>query len=57
MARYVNGAPTNIIIDGVSYRVRVRISSSLVEGTVLLSSDGYVLTDTDGAYITVREDN
>lgn len=58
MALYLgSGEKRRVILGGVVYRLNFFSTIPLTNGAILLSSDNYVLKDSSGLYITVKEDN
>lgn len=55
MAFYFNGEDKNFILNGVIYWLHVNEPLEIVEGVKMKSSDGYILTDANGMYITLKE--
>ena len=45
-----------IILDGVPYYLNLFTKIIITNGNMLLSSDGYILQDSNGLYLTAKED-
>jgi hypothetical protein len=56
MALYLGGEKVKLNLDGVTYYLNVFSETTIINGIRLLSSDGYVLTDSNGLYLTTKED-
>ena len=55
MALYLGGSkPQRVILDGVVYKFNLVPVVPITNGIGLLSSDGYVLKDSEGLYITIN---
>lgn len=48
MALYVGGQKYNLILNGIAYLINAFPSLSNIDDIILLSSDGYMLTDVEG---------
>lgn len=58
MALYLgDGKKYKIVIAGVTYCLYVGSAAQILAGTVMLSSDGYILVDSNGLYITAKEND
>lgn len=58
MALYLgNSEELKIYINGVRYKMNLysELMKPVVEGIMLLSSEGYILKDTNGLYLTAKE--
>lgn len=57
MALYLGSSDQQkVILDGVVYRFNLFTSAPITNFIRLLSSDNYTLKDTNGLYLTVKED-
>lgn len=57
MALYLGSSDQQkIILDGVVYRFNLYSSTPITNHIRLLSSDNYILKDSNGLYLTVKED-
>ena len=57
MALYLgSGEKLKINIKGGSYFVNFYSSTPIISGVTLLTSDGYILKDTNGLYLTAQEE-
>ena len=57
MALYLGSSDKLIInIDNVIYQLNIFSTIPIVNGIKLLSSDGYMLKDSNGLYLTSKED-
>ena len=58
MGLYLDGSEKlKIILNGVVYKVNIYSSGTIVKGIRLLSSDNYILQDSNGVYLTVSDTN
>lgn len=57
MAVYLGGKQVSINMNGVCYRVEIYTTPTVLNYVALVTSDGHMLADVNGAYITVKEDN
>ena len=55
MALFLGNDKVKINIDGVLYNLNFISSSLILNGIQLLSSDGYILRDRNGLYLTSKE--
>ncbi len=55
MALYFNGEKLKINIDNTVRKVASYVTAPIVNGIMLLSSDNYVLKDSNGVYLTTKE--
>lgn len=56
MALYLgNSTKLKINIGNESYSIKVFSETPIVNGIMLLSSDNYILKDSKGLYLTVKE--
>lgn len=55
MALYFGGDKRKLNLGGTAYRLNLGATTLVISGICLLSSDGYVLTDSNGIYLTVEE--
>lgn len=56
MALYLGSNKVKINIDGIVYNLNLYSENAITNGVKLLSSDGYILQDKNGVYITAKED-
>ena len=56
MGLYLGSEKVKVILNGVLYNLNIYSSIPIMNGIMLLSSDGYILQDSDGAYLTAKED-
>lgn len=57
MALYLGSSDQQkVILDGVVYRFNLFTSTPITNFIRLLSSDNYTLKDSNGLYLTVKED-
>lgn len=52
MALYVNSQKWNLRLNGITYLINAFPSLSNISDIILLSSDGYMLTDVEGFSLT-----
>ncbi len=58
MALYLgNGEKLKININNIKYSLKILTETPVFDGVRLLSSDNYVLKDSNGLHLTVKEDN
>ena len=57
MALYLGSNKVQININNVKYSMRLFSETFIANGIRLLSSDGYILQDSNGIYLTAKEDN
>lgn len=55
MALYLGGDKLKINLDGVVYRLNLISQTPILNGIKLLSSENYILKDSNGLYLTVKE--
>lgn len=56
MALYLgNGEKVKIKLNNVLYNMNLYSSTPILNGIMLLSSEGYVLKDANGLYLTAKE--
>lgn len=55
MALYLGPNKLKVNLNGVVYNVNLFSETPISDGIRLLSSDGYILKDFDGLYLTVKE--
>ena len=55
MGVYLGTNKVRVIMDGVLYDLHIAEVAPVITGIKLLSSDGYVLKDLNGLYITTKE--
>lgn len=57
MALYLGSSDKQkVILDGVVYRFNLFTTAPITNFIRLLSSDNYILKDSEGLYLTVEED-
>lgn len=59
MALYLDGEKLKVNLDGKIYRFNLLPDTyePVISGIKLLSSEGYILKDINGTYLTVLDDN
>ena len=58
MALYLgNSEKLKIILDGKAYKINLYSEVPTTNGIKLLSSDGYILKDINGLFITSKEES
>lgn len=59
MALYLGSDKINrkVILNNIEYCFRLFTKTPMTNGIRLLSSDDYTLKDSNGLYLTVKEDN
>lgn len=55
MALYLGSNKVKINLDGVAYYLNLYSTTAIVNGIALLSSDDYILKDSNGLYLTAKE--
>ena len=45
------------LVNGGAFRLSIPSSTPITNGSLLLSSDNYILKDSRGVYLTAKEDN
>ena len=56
MALYLDNDKVKINFDGATYRFNLVVVTPSIVGVKLLSSDDYILKDSNGLYLTSKED-
>ena len=56
MALYLGSEKVKLIFDNTKYQLNLYSEKLITNGIILLSSDGYMLKDLDGLYLTAKED-
>lgn len=56
MALYLGSEKVKINLSGIEYALNIFSEKPIVNGVLMLTSEGYILTDADGVYITLKED-
>lgn len=57
MALYLGGGgQQKVVVNGVVYRFNLYSSTPITNHIRLLSSDNYILKDSNGLYLTAKED-
>lgn len=51
MALYLGGTKVKINLAGIAYKLNLRNTAPTIVGTSLLSSDNYILIDSNGVYL------
>lgn len=57
MALYLGNNKVKININNVIYSMKLFSETLITNGIRLLSSEGYILKDSNGLYLTAKEDN
>lgn len=55
MALYLGGDKLKINLDGVVYRLNLISQIPILNGIKLLTSENYILKDSNGLYLTAKE--
>ena len=55
MALYLGRDKVNINLNGVAYCLNLYSIAPITNGVLLLSSDDYILIDSNGTYLTSKE--
>ena len=55
MALYLNGESKQIFLNGIAYYLNIGCIPKPIEGILIKSSDGYIITDSNGEYLTLKE--
>ena len=56
MALYLGSTgKRNLVLDNTKYRLNIFSTKTILNGIKLMSSDLYVLKDSNGTYLTVKE--
>ena len=56
MALYLGSEKVKINLNGVVYNLNLFSTTPILNGVLLLSSEGYILKDANGIYLTAKED-
>ena len=56
MALYLGSDIIKVNINGVAYKLNLFSTTPIFNGMLLLSSDNYILKDSNGLYLTAKED-
>ena len=56
MALYLGNNKIKINLNNVIYSLKLFSETPIVNGIKLLSSEGYILKDSNGLYLTAKED-
>lgn len=56
MALYLGNDKIKVNINGIVYNLNLFSETLILNGVRLLSSEGYILRDVNGIYITAKED-
>ena len=57
MAIYVGGQKHKFILDGRVFGFNISIPNSITDNIKLLSSENYILKDTDDVYLTLEKED
>lgn len=57
MAVYLDNRMAKININGVVYKLNLFSTTPIFNGTLLLSYENYLLKDSNGVYLTAKEEN
>lgn len=55
MALYLGNKKVKINLNGIVYSLNLFSSNLILNGVVLLSSENYILRDSNGLYLTTKE--
>lgn len=55
MALYLNNESKTIYLNGVAYWLHIGTKSDPIKGIVIKTSDNYIVTDSSGVYLTLKE--
>lgn len=55
MALYLGKDAVKINLNGIVYSLNLFSSNPILNGVLLLSSEGYILRDSNGLYLTTKE--
>ncbi len=56
MALYLGSEKVKVNLNGVIYCLNLFSKNPIINGIKLLSSEGFILKDSNGLYLTVKED-
>lgn len=56
MALYIGNEKIKINLDGIKYYLNLFSKTPITNGIRLLSSDGHILKDSNGLYLTFKEE-
>jgi predicted transcriptional regulator len=56
MALYLGNSKRKINLNRLTYRANLSFIKSVINSIKLLSSDGYILKDSNGLYLVAKED-
>jgi hypothetical protein len=56
MALYIGAKKVRINLDGIAYYLNLFSKTPITNGVRLLSSEGYILKDSNGLYLTTKEE-
>lgn len=56
MALYLGSEKKKLNLSGLTYCLNLFSATTIVNGIQLLSSDNYVLKDSNGLYVTAKEE-
>ena len=55
MALYLGDSKVKINLNGIVYSLNLFSSNPILNGVVLLSSENYILKDSNGVFLTTKE--
>lgn len=55
MALYLGNDKVKINLDSIVYNLNLYSATPITNGVILLSSDNYILKDSNGLYLTTKE--
>ena len=55
MGLYLGSKEVDIVLNGNIFYLNIFSETPITDGVLLKSSDGYILKDTNGAYIIAKE--
>ena len=55
MALYFGNDKRKICLDGIDYSAKLFSEVDIIDGIMMLSSEGSILKDSTGAYLTVKK--
>jgi len=57
MALYLGSEKVNVNLNKIKYILNLFSKTSILDGIILLSSDNYILKDSNGLYLIAKEDD
>lgn len=57
MALYLGTDKVKINLDGIVYNLNLYSATPITNGVMLLSSDNYILKDSNGLYLTTKKES